>query len=363
MAIGLSIATLAWGCGTKKDASTDASASPTPSVAVEDTASQAPVKEAYEVNDYIKLGDYKGLAATYTKLEVEDADIDAAIQSDLEANATEEEVTGRPVQDGDIVNIDYEGLKDGVAFDGGTAQGQDLTIGSGSFIEGFEEGLIGKNAGDKVALNLTFPADYQSADLAGQAVVFNVTINAIKVSKTPELTETYVKDNTDYDTIDAYKQAKRDELQKSNEETMENEKISNLLSAVVENSTVSSYPQTLIDYYGYELENMYTQYAQMYGMELADFISANGMTQETFDAQKKSYAEGSAAREMALNAIIKAENIALTDEEYQSGLADILTQYGTTEEEFFKSVTEDQVRENLTLNKAIDFIVDNSVEA
>ncbi len=362
MVIGLSIATLAWGCGTKKD-STETSATPTPSVAAEDTASQAPVKEAYEVGDYVTLGDYKGITAAYTKLEVTDADIDEAIQSDLEADATQEEVTGRAVQDGDIVNIDYEGLKDGVAFEGGTAQGQDLTIGSGQFIDGFEEGLIGKNVGDKVALDLTFPADYQSADLAGQAVVFNVTINAIKVSKTPELTESYVKDNTDYDTIDAYKEAKREDLQKSNEDTMENEKISNLLSSVVENSTISSYPQTLIDYYGYEMESMYTQYAQMYGMELADFISANGLTQESYDEQKKSYAEGSAAREMVLNAIIKAENISLTDDEYKTGLADILTQYGTTEEEFFKNVTEEQVRENLVLNKAIDFIVDNSVEA
>ncbi len=360
--IGLSLATMAWGCGSKDSTATD-SATPTPTVAADDTTTQVPVKEAYEVNNYITLGEYKGLTAVYTKLEVTDADVEEVIKSELEANATEEEVTGRPVQEGDIVNIDYEGLKDGVAFDGGTAQGQDLTIGSGSFIDGFEDGLIGKNIGEKVALNLTFPENYSATDLAGQAVVFNVTINSIKVSKVPELTEEYVKENTEYDSIEAYKQAIRDELQASNEETMENEKISNLLTTVVENATISSYPQTLIDYYGYELESMYTQYAQLYGMELADFISANGLTQEAYDAQKKEYAEGSAAREMALYAIIKAENITISDEEYRTGLDEILAQYGTTEEEFFQSVTEEQVRENLILNKAIDFLIENSVDA
>lgn len=317
LVLSLSITALAWGCGKKSpaeeleptpgnEAATDTDVDTTgenPGT-TDNTAAEAPVKEAYEVGDYITLGDYKGLTVTYTKLEVKDADVDAKIQEDLAGAATDEEVTDRAVQAGDVVNIDYEGLKDGVAFEGGTAQGYDLEIGSGSFIEGFEDGLIGAKKGDELALNLTFPESYTNAELAGQAVVFNVKVNTIKVSVVPELTEDYVKNNTDYDTIDAYKEATRKELEESNQNSMKNEKINNLLTAIIENSKISSYPQTLIDYYAYEMESYYSQYAAMFGYQLADFLAANGMTEASFATEKNSYAEDRAAQELVLSAII-----------------------------------------------------------
>ncbi len=370
----LSIMLLAWGCG-KKSVTDDinsatGTATPAPTSAPgateapEQAAVEAPVKEAYEVSDYITLGEYKGLPLTYTKLEVKDTDIDAAIQSDLEANATEEEVKDRGVQKGDTVNIDYEGLKDGVAFEGGTAQGYDLEIGSGKFIPGFEDGLIGAKTGDEVTLNLTFPADYSTAELAGQAVVFNVKVNSIKTSIVPELTEDYVKSNTDYDSIDAYKEGTRANLVKDNEETMKNEKIKNLITAIVDGSKISSYPQTLIDYYAYEMESYYSQFAAMYGFQLADFLAANNMTEESFAKEKQSYAEDRAAQELALNAIIKAENMQISDDEYKAGVAKYIEQYGyASEEEFFQSATEDQVRESLIWEKAVDFILSQAKEA
>ena len=179
-------------------------------------------KEDYKVSDYIKLGEYKGIKYTVNKLEVTDADIETAIQEDLQAAATEQEIKDRDVvKDGDIVNIDYEGLKDGVAFDGGTAKDSDLVIGSGSFIPGFEDGLIGATVGKQVDIKTTFPEDYQSTELAGQEVVFKVTVNAIKEKVVPELTEDYVKENLKFDTIDAYKEDIRKKLQEENEGRMQ----------------------------------------------------------------------------------------------------------------------------------------------
>lgn len=374
----LSMMLLAWGCGKKNGAddlspTAEATGTPAPTSApgttdttggTDQAAVEAPVKEAYEVSDYITLGEYKGLPLTYTKLEVTDADVDAAIKSNLESNATQEDVTDRAVQTGDTVNIDYEGLKDGVAFEGGTAQGYDLVIGSGSFIPGFEDGLIGAKVGDKLPINLTFPADYSSADLAGKAVVFNVTVNSIKVSVVPELTEDYVKKNTDYDSIAAYKEGTKAELVKANDETMRNEKIKNLITTIVDSSKISSYPQSVVDYYAFEMESYYTQYASMYGYALKDFLAANNMTEDSFAKEKQSYAEDRTAQELVLNAIIKTENMQLSDDEYKAGVAKYIEQYGyASEEEFFQNATDAQVRESLIWEKAVDFILSQAKEA
>jgi trigger factor len=378
LVMSVSIVVLAWGCGKKDvadesdsaaevtvtEAPADTDAEGTEDTGAETPVVEAPVKEAYEVSDYITLGEYKGLPVTYTKLEVTDADIDNAIKEDLEGNAKDEEVTDRAVQNGDIVNIDYEGLKDGVAFEGGTAQGTDLNIGSNSFIAGFEEGLIGAKVGDELSLDLTFPADYGQAELAGQAVVFKVKVNSIKVSVVPELTEAYVKDNTDFETIAAYKEGTRTELVKANEDTMKNEKIKNLITAIVDSSTISSYPQSVVDYYAFEMESYYQQYASMFGYELADFLAANGMTEEKYAQEKKSYAEDRTAQELVLNAIIKAENMQISDEEYKAGVASYIEEYGyASEEEFFQYATEEQIKESLIWEKAVDFILEKSVIA
>ncbi|MGF7141731.1 trigger factor [Anaerotaenia torta] len=374
LVLSLSVMTLAWGCGKKnigdglQPDNTNTEVTPgadSDNSEGDSTVPEAPVKEAYEVDDYITLGDYKGLTVTYTKREVTDTDVEDAIQDELNANAEEKEVTDRAVQTGDTVNLDYEGLKDGVAFEGGTAQGFDLEIGSNQFIDGFEEGLIGAKVGDELALDLTFPSPYErNPDLAGQPVVFNVKVNAIKVSIVPELTEDYVKDNTDYDSIAAYKEAIRADLVEENEDAMRNEKATNLLTAIIENSTISSYPQSLLDYYSYELESSYTQYAAMFGYSLEDFVSLNGITMEDFEADMKSLAESRAAQELVLVAIIKAEKLDITEDEYKKGIADFVDQYGyESEEQFLQYATEEQIRESLTWEKAVDFIIGQSVEA
>jgi trigger factor len=371
LVMSLSLLMLAGGCS-KKDVESEldgADVTPTAAATVtgaatDETATEvAPVREAYEVSEFITLGEYKGIEVTVEKLEVSEEDIDAAIEADLQANAKQEEVTDRAVETGDIVNIDYEGLKEGVAFEGGTAKAYDLTIGSNSFIPGFEEKLIGAKIGDKLKLDLTFPADYSAAELAGQAVVFNVTVNSIKKSVVPELTEDYVKANTDYETIEAYREGSRATLQAENEETMKNNKINSVLTAIIDNSEIASYPQTLIDYYAFEMKDYYTQYAAMFGMGFADFLAASGLNEESFATEQKSYAESRAAQELALNAIIKAEKMELTDAEYTEGIAKILTDYGyETEEELFKTATKEQIKESLIWEKAVTFVTEQAVE-
>lgn len=369
--MGLCIMLMAGGC-TKKGAAgdlennapTEDNKSTEDDKSTEALPSKAPEREAYNVDDYIKLGKYKAVEVSVEKLVVTDADVESAIQTDLENNATSEEIKDRKVvQDGDIVNIDFEGLKDGVAFEGGTAADQDLTIGSNSFIEGFEAGLIGKNVGDKVKLDLTFPKEYpNNPDLAGQPVVFNVTINAIKKTVIPELSEDYVKNNTDYESIEAYKKAKLESLEKDNEEKTKSNITQSVITALIDDSKISSYPQTLIDYYSYSYTSYVTQMLSMYGMSIDDYIKSNGSTKEEFDANVKAVAEDFSSLELVQRAIAKVEGMSVTDEEYTKSLDKYMQNYNvTTEEELLKLIKKDQIKDELLLNKALDYAVDNAV--
>jgi trigger factor len=335
---------------------TDTTATVTPA------AEELPKVEDYVASEYITLGQYKGVEVSVTQLEVSDADIEAKVQSDLAAAATQEDVTGRAVQDGDIVNIDYEGLKDGVAFDGGTATGTDLEIGSNSFIDGFETGLIGANIGDKVALNLTFPESYGNADLAGQAVVFNVTINSIKQNVVPELTEEYVTANTDYDTIDAYKEGVRSDLETSNQSTMDNEKAANVLQAILDSSTIKEIPQTLTDYYTAQIQSSFEQEAAYYGMDLESYVSANNMTMDNYNEYVASMVTMYSQRDLIVNAVAEAEGLTATEDEVAAAVTDYMSYYGVdTEDALYAIITKDEIQDGVVMQKAYDFIIDNAV--
>lgn len=325
-----------------------------------------PEKEAYVVGDYITLGQYKGIEVKVDKLEVTEEDINKAIDQELTANTATEEITDRTdVQNGDIANIDYEGLKDGVAFEGGTAKDFDLTIGSGQFIPGFEEQLVGKKVGEKAELKLSFPEEYpNSPDLAGQEVVFKVTVNAIKKEVVPVLNEEFVKANTEYDTVDAYKESIRKNLEAQNQETMKNQKIDSVLTVILDNAKVSSYPQNLIDYYAAVWKkNNLSIASYYYQMDYETFLSSNGMTEEDFNNTAKTSAESMAKQEMIIKAIIEAEKLELSEEEYKEGVTKLAGEYGfATDEEFLAVATEDEIRESLLWEKVVDFVVAEAVE-
>ncbi len=196
-------------------------------------------------NDKITIKQYKGLEVEKVdEIKVTDTDVEDSIKSTLQTKSTENEITGRPVKDGDVVTIDYEGKKDGVAFDGGTAQDQQLEIGSGSFIPGFEEGIIGHNIGETFDLNLTFPQEYQSEELAGQAVVFTVTLDKISEVIVPELTDELVAELSESaKTIDEYKKEVKEDLETSNKQAAKSEQQQHIWDALMEQCTVEKYPK------------------------------------------------------------------------------------------------------------------------
>ena len=271
--------------------------------------------------DYIeKLADYKGLEYTKQDVSATDAEVEEKVKSFLEAYP--EKITDRAVQKGDTVNIDFEGKKDGVAFDGGTAKGFDLTIGSNSFIPGFEDGLIGKKPGETVDLNLKFPDDYKnSEELKGAKVVFTVKINYI-VGETPtELTDELVKANTEFKTAVEYKDDARKKIEtRKNDEAKETAQ-RELLEKVVTTSAIKSVPKVAEEKYYNQVMDYWKNIAANYGMEFKDLVQNQlKLTEEEFEKEVKNQAELSAKLLVVVRAIAKAEKIDISDEEYNTAL-------------------------------------------
>ncbi len=325
------------------------------------TVTGMPVKEEVQTDDYIKLGEYKGIAVTYENLIVTDADVDDEIDSTLESATYFEKVDKTKVENGDWVNIDFEGIMDGVAFDNGSATDYDLEIGSSTFIEGFEEGLIGAEVGKQVAVDLTFPEDYGATDLAGKAVTFNVTVNQIEKQVTPTL-EDYVKNNTDYKTADEYKQSVRESLEADNEDSMKYEKYNNAFTAIMDAAEISSVPTELSDYYVAMMNYQLYLSATNSGTDVATYLTNNNMTVESYNSYVASYSESYAKQDLLFAAIAKVENITITDDEYNEAVNNYMTNYGyESEEELLKSISEVQIKDSLLSQKVMDFVVDNAV--
>ena len=350
---------LAGGCGKKDEINNDTNQKN------ETNETNKTNEKDYVVSDHIKLGQYKGVEVTVEYLEVTEEDIEYAIQMDLEEAATLVEVTDRTsVESGDTVNIDFKGMLDGVAFEGGTLTDFDLVIGSGQFIEGFEEKLIGVNVGETVELDLTFPEAYSSnEELAGQDVVFEVTVNAIQKMVTPELTDEFVKEHTDFETVDAYRESIRERLEKEYADTMKRNKTRNVLNAIIENAEIISYPQTITNRIEENMISEQTSYASMYGMELEDFlVGMYGMTLEQFNIEIASIAEEAAAQQLVIEAIMEAENIEFTEQEFQEGVSRLSIEFGYEEEEFVSTYGEDAIRETLIWEKVLDYVSAEAIE-
>ena len=346
------------GAGT--EAATEA-ASEAETGAQTDTA--AAKRPDYKALDYVTLGEYKGLPVTLASTAVTDEEIDAEISSTLSQSDKMETLEEGTVENGDIANIDYEGTKDGVAFDGGTDKGYDLSIGSGTFIEGFEEGLIGKKVGESVDLNLTFPENYGSTELAGQDVVFHVTINSIK--RAPELTDELAAELSDseYKTVDAYRENVRKTLQEQKASTRDSQKTNDLMTQVYNNATINDYPEDLVAFMKDQYVDYYAQYAAQSEMELSDFIEQNlQTTEEDFYAQMEEMARQGLRQEMLLKAIAEAEELALDDTEYQERAQKYVDMMGlenieALENQYGKKVVET----NLLLDKALELVEENAV--
>ncbi len=314
------------------------------------------VERDYDIKACVTLGDYKNLTKTVAVATEEE--INAMIQSDLEAAGTPKQITEGIVAVGDTVNIDYVGTKDGVAFDGGTAQGYDLKIGSGGFIDGFEDGLVGVGVGDTVDLNLTFPEGYNE-ELGGQDVIFTVTINYIHGDIVAPTIEEYAASNN-YESVDDYKAAVADDINTSNQTNAEQE----VWAAAVGNATVNEYPQSEIDKAISNMKEYYTQLAAAWGTDLDGLLAQMGSSEETFEEDMLEYAKLAVAEKLVAIAIAEEENITVSNDEYDAKIDEYLETYDAyeTKEDIEAVIDPDNLRDQLLMEEVMQFVNDSAVE-
>lgn len=322
----------------------------------EDTPTTAELMAGIDVEKCVTLGDYKGVTVEKTIQSVTDEDVQNEINNAL-ANYPVE--VDQAAKEGDTVNIDYVGKIDGEEFDGGSEQGADLKLGSGKFIDGFEDGLIGARKGETRTLNLTFPEDY-TQDLAGKAVEFTVTVNAVK-EPLSEPTDQWVADNIEgYDNIADYKAGIRSEQEESNEQTAENQVRYAAWTQVIDNCTINEYPETLVEVGKKLYEQQVETYAKYAGMELDAYIESSGLTQEEYQSNMEEYGKNVAAQALVCQAICDKEGFAIGDDDYQKALQDMLTEYGCTEDELIQTYGQDNVEQSIMLNRVSNLILENA---
>lgn len=322
----------------------------------EDTPTTAELMAGIDVEKCVTLGDYKGVTVEKTIQSVTDEDVQNEIDNAL-ANYPVE--VDQAAKEGDTVNIDYVGKIDGEEFDGGSDQGADLKLGSGKFIDGFEDGLIGARKGETRTLNLTFPEDY-TQDLAGKAVEFTVTVNAVK-EPLSEPTDQWVADNIEgYDNLADYKAGIRSEQEESNEQTAENQVRYAAWTQVIDNCTINEYPETLVEVGKKLYKQQVETYAKYAGMELDAYIESSGLTQEEYQSNMEEYGKNVAAQALVCQAICDKEGFAIGDDDYQKALQDMLTEYGCTEEELIQTYGQDNVEQSIMLNRVSNLIMENA---
>ncbi len=311
------------------------------------------------VKPEVTLGEYKGIEVEKARPEVTDADIDAELSKVQEQNSRLISVEDRAVADGDQTVIDFEGFVDGEPFEGGKAEAYPLTIGSHSFIDTFEEQLIGKNIGEEVEVNVTFPAEYHAEELAGKPALFKVTVKEIKVKELPELNDEFAGEVSEFETLDEYKADIKAKLSETKEKQATTENENNVVQKVVENASMDI-PEPMIDQ---QVRNMIEDYArrmQSQGISLEQYMQFTGMNMEQLQEQMRPQAEKRIQTRLVLEAVVAAENIAVEDEAVEAELAKMAEAYKMEAEQIKTMMGEEglnQMKEDLAVQEAVDFLV------
>ena len=314
------------------------------------------------VKPEVKIGAYKGIKIEKVEYNVNDDDVTTEVNRLLEQHATQEKVEGRAAKNGDITVIDYSGAIDGVKFDGGTAENQNLTLGSGQFIPGFEDGVVGMNVGETKDINVRFPDGYGAKELAGKDAVFTVTLREIKEKKLPELTDEFVKEKTGDETVEAYKAAIRERLEKANAQRAKSETEDKIIKAITETSEVEI-PDALIER---QIDNIVqnVRYQLMYsGMDIDGYLKYTGKTMEEFRAGYKAQAEQNVKSQLVIDKILTDEKIDATEEEVEAKIAERAAAAKKTVEEYSKGMNEkqrDYIRNDVIIDKLFKFLTENN---
>lgn len=299
-------------------------------------SSKEPGYDDIDFKEYVNLGDYKGLAYTVATAEVPEDEFQSEIDRRLSANASTKTVKEGVVEDGDTINVAYEGKVDGKTFEGGSTDSSDITIGKDQMIDGFIEGLIGKEVGETVILNLKFPENYHEKSLSGKDVVFTVTIKGKQEKEIPELTDEWVSTNTDFKNVEEFKESIGKELKEA-KEAQENAKIkSDLWNKVFESSKIKKYPENQVKYQRKKIIEQYKEQAEKdYKMSYEEFLKTyEDSTPKKFDKKAKSYAESVVAQKLVMYYIAKEEKLTVTDKEYKAHLKKTLKEAGFSEKTF-----------------------------
>lgn len=308
----------------------------------------------------VKLGEYKSLKGKMLDTEATDEDVENELKSMQDRNSRLVTVEDRESQMGDTCDIDFEGFVDGVAFEGGKGENYPLELGSNSFIPGFEEQVAGHKTGEEFDVNVTFPEQYEPS-LAGKDAVFKCKINEIKTKELPELDDEFAKDVSEFDTLDELKADLKKQISERKEANAKTDYENQLIEQVVENMEVEI-PECMNKQKCDEMIQDYSYRLQMQGLDLNTYLQYLGQTMEQFREQFMDGAKQQVKVKLALDAIVKAENIEATEEEIAEEIAKLAEQYNMEADKIKAAVPQEQLTDDIVTRKAVDFVVDNSVK-
>lgn len=313
----------------------------------------------------VTLGKYKGVKVDKVDVDVTDAEIDAEIAMERENSARTIPVTDRAVKDGDMTVIDFEGFVDGVAFAGGKGEDYPLTIGSGAFIPGFEEALIGAEIGVETDVNVTFPEDYQADELAGKAAVFKCTVKEIKEKELPELDDEFASEVSEYDTFEEYKESIKKRIADKKESDAKNAKEEAVIDAIIADATMDI-PDAMVETQQRQMIEDFAQRIQSQGLSMEQYMQFTGLTPQMLLEQVKPQALKRIQSRLVLEAVVAAEKMEASEEDFEAEVTKMAEAYKMENDKVKELLGENgkkQVMEDICISKAVEFVVENAKEA
>lgn len=312
----------------------------------------------------VTLGQYKGIEIEKKEATVTDEEVMNRINRELEQNARIITVDDRPVQDGDIAVINYEGFVDGVPFEGGKGENYSLPIGSGTFIDNFEQQLIGKSTGEEFEVNVTFPENYHAKELAGKPAVFKVKINEIKVKELPKLDDEFAQDVSEFDTLDEYKESIRATIKENKEKELKIAKENEVIDKIIENASMEI-PEPMIDTMVMQMADDFSMRLRYQGLTLEQYFKFTGMDAGKFTESLRPQALKSIQTRLVLEAVAKAENIEVSDEELEKDINEKASMYNMEPDKMKEMLGEKEIKrikEDIAVQKAIDLVTEAAKE-
>lgn len=312
----------------------------------------------------VTLGEYKGIEVEKKEVEVTDEEVEAEINKVRESNARMLDIDDRATQDGDTVLIDFDGYVDGKQFEGGKADDYSLVLGSHSFIDNFEEQLVGKNIGDDVEVNVTFPENYQAEELQGKPAVFKVKIKEIKVKELPELDDDFAQDVSNFDTIAEYKEDLKKKLTENKEEALKREREEAVIGKIIENAQMDI-PEQMVDAQTRQMTQEFAQRLSLQGLSIDQYMQFTGLTPQKMIEELKPQALKRIQSRLVLEAVVAAENIETTEEELDKEIENMASMYQMEVDKLKEVIGEEEKKQiglDLAVQKAVEIVTEAAVE-